>query len=106
DRPAEEVPLPDALQVRRGVDAGRQPMGGEDRADDAGGRRLPVGPGDLQGRMVRLRVVEQLDERLDAGEIGQDPLPAGLDDCPGLTVRERRGRNARDLQAANRWSPA
>ena len=102
DRPGEEVPLPDALQVRGGVDAGRQPVGGEDRADDAGGRGLPVGPGNLQGRVGRLRVVEQLDERLDAGEIGQDRLPPCLDECPGLPVRERRGRNARDLQRANR----
>ena len=102
NRPGEEVPLPDALQVRGGVDAGRQSVGGKDRADDAGGRRLAVGPGDLQGGVGRLRVVEQLDERLDAGEIGQDRLPPCLDERPGLPVRERRGGNAGDLQRANR----
>jgi len=38
---------------------------------------FPLVPGDLQGRVGRLRVVEQLDERLDTGEIGPDPLPRG-----------------------------
>jgi hypothetical protein len=102
-------PLPDVTQVRAGEPAGAQPVLAQQPLHDPRGRRLAVGAGDMDRRVGRLRVAEQVDDRGDPvqarhqvvlGRAGQD-LPVDT----GEPVRTVRLAHVRSTVTATTTSP-
>jgi hypothetical protein len=69
--------LVDADQVRRGVEAGAQPGGGEDRGERGGRRAFAVGARDEDGTEVLLRIAERSHEDAHLGQLELAPRLAG-----------------------------
>jgi len=67
-----------AAEVRRGVEAGAQSGGGEDRGEGRGGRAFAIGSSDQNGREGAVRIAQRGKKRTDLLQRELSPGLAGL----------------------------